>query len=295
MKKICDECKGTGLKIGPIRPERAISCIRCDGKGFTEVTSLVNGEKEFHQKKRLEGIKDVILLAYESLRSEYTGTSSFKVKDSHGSTHFYSVEWSYPGFSEMPIGTIPYEDFVTDNVNLQTVSLHPESKKYRCPGFILEHMLQKGREVECLFCSGKASKCPLKPWQRTENLRAYCWKSFEEALNPPSTTSLELSEEEYKILKDSINLYSLSILKAFQKKYISIDALYTFLSLKWKIFNTPSEKRWEDVFLNVDDIPMENQQVAKARKKKEEEFDPERQLKKMTEKWLTGSLGYWKK
>ena len=290
MKKICDRCKGTGLQRGPIWNERAISCMICDGKGFIEVTSLVNGEKEFHQKKRLEGIKDVILLAYESLRSEYTGTSSFKVKDLHGVSQWYSVEWSYSGASVSPIGTISYEDFLNDNVNLQTVSLHPENKKDRCPGFVLEHMLQKGREVECLFCSGKATKCPLKPWQRTENLRAYCWKSFEEALNPPSTTSLELSEEEYKILKDSINLY----LKTFLEKNISIDALYTFLSLKWKIFNTTAEKRWKDVFLNVDDIPMENSQVAEARKKKEEEFDPKRQVQKMMEKWLSGSLGYWK-
>ena len=114
MKKICDECKGTGLQRGPIRHERAISCIRCDGKGFTEVTSLVNGEEEFHQKKRLEGIKDVILLAYESIRSEYTGVGSFKVEDSKGMSHFYSVEWSYPGASEIPIGTIPFEDFLND-------------------------------------------------------------------------------------------------------------------------------------------------------------------------------------
>ena len=294
MKKICDRCKGTGLQRGPIWNERAISCMICDGKGFIEVTSLVNGEKEFHQKKRLEGIKDVILLAYESLRSEYTGTSSFKVKDLHGVPQWYSVEWSYSEASVSPIGTISYEDFLNDNVNLQTVSLHPENKKDRCPGFVLEHMLQKGREVECLFCSGKATKCPLKPWQRTENLRAYCWKSFEEALNPPSTTSLELSEEEYRILKDIINLYSLSILKAFREKNVSIDALYTFLSLKWKICNTPSEKRWEDVFSNVDDFPMENPQVAAKRKEKEEEFSSKRQIQKMMENWLSGSLGYWK-
>ena len=75
---------------------------------------------------------------------------------------------------------------------------------------------------------------------------------------------------------------------AKNRKFTSI------LSLKWKICNTPSEKRWEDVFLNVDDFPVENPQVASERKKKEEEFDPERQLKEMTEKWLTGSLGYWK-
>ena len=141
MKKICDRCKGTGLQRDPIRHERAISCMVCDGKGFTEVTSLVNGEEEFHQKKRLEGIKDVILLAYESIRSEYTGSSFFKVEDLNGLPRLYSVEWNYPGASALLIGTIPYEDFLNDNVNLQTVSLHPENKKDRCPGFVFEHML----------------------------------------------------------------------------------------------------------------------------------------------------------
>ena len=232
----------------------------------------------------------------EDIRSGYAGVETFRGTDkSHVlRNREYSIKWDFLGDLSSTIGTIPYEDFLNDNVNIQTVNLHPENKKERCPGFVLEHMLQKGREVECLFCSGKATKCPLKPWQRTENLRAYCWKSFEEALNPPSTTSLELSEEEYKILKDSINLYSLFILKTFREKNVSIDALYTFLSLKWKICNTPSEKRWEDVFLNVDDFPMENPQVAKERKKKEEVFSPERQIQKMMENWLSGGLGYWK-
>ena len=282
MNKICDVCKGTGLQRGPIVNGRAIQCNRCYGKGFTEVTSLVNGEEEFYQKKRLEGIKDVILLVREDIRSGYAGVETFRGTDkSHVlRNREYSIKWDFLGDLSSTIGTVPYEDFLTDNVNIRTVSLHPNTKKLTCPGFILEHMLQKGREVECLLCSGKLTQCPLECWRRTEPLRTCCWRSVEEALNPPTTPPLVLSEEEYRILRHYVNSYSSSILQTVREKNVSKEVLYACLSLKWKICNTSTEQKLKDISYMMGDFPIENPLIKQEIRDLEDEIDPGWDLKR---------------